>query len=29
MIQQPDENTNMFVNFKSALFAMYKFLTGI
>jgi hypothetical protein len=29
IIQQPDGNTNMFVNFNSALFAMYKFLTGI
>jgi hypothetical protein len=27
-IQKPDENTNMFVNFGTALFAMYKFLTG-
>ncbi|GET02375.1 hypothetical protein GLOIN_2v1790296 [Rhizophagus clarus] len=28
MIQQPDGNTNMFVNFRTALFAMYLFLTG-
>ncbi|PKC72008.1 hypothetical protein RhiirA1_438512 [Rhizophagus irregularis] len=28
LIQQPDGNTNMFVNFKTALFAMYLFLTG-
>ncbi|GET00516.1 hypothetical protein GLOIN_2v1768207 [Rhizophagus clarus] len=28
MIQQPDGNTNMFLNFRTALFAMYLFLTG-
>ncbi|GBB85490.1 hypothetical protein RclHR1_01200004 [Rhizophagus clarus] len=28
MIQQPDGNTNMFVNFRTAIFAMYLFLTG-
>ena len=28
MIQQPDGNTNMFINFRTALFAMYLFLTG-
>ncbi|GBB86178.1 hypothetical protein RclHR1_12620005 [Rhizophagus clarus] len=28
IIQQPDGNTNMFVDFRTALFAMYKFLTG-
>ena len=28
IIQQPDENTNMFANYKTALFAMYLFLTG-
>ncbi|PKY57028.1 hypothetical protein RhiirA4_508868 [Rhizophagus irregularis] len=27
-IQKPDENTNMFINFGTALLAMYKFLTG-
>ena len=26
--QQPDENTNMFADYKTALFAMYLFLTG-
>ncbi|GES77116.1 hypothetical protein GLOIN_2v1874127 [Rhizophagus clarus] len=28
IIQQPDENTNMFVDFGTSIFAMYKFLTG-
>jgi hypothetical protein len=28
-IQKPDGNTNMFINFKTALFAMYLFLTGM
>jgi hypothetical protein len=28
IIQQPDENTNMFADYKTALFAMYLFLTG-
>ncbi|GES86118.1 hypothetical protein GLOIN_2v1874127 [Rhizophagus clarus] len=28
IIQPPNENTNMFIDFKTALFAMYKFLTG-
>ncbi|GBB97694.1 hypothetical protein RclHR1_03040011 [Rhizophagus clarus] len=28
MVQPPDENTNMFVNFSSSIFATYKFLTG-
>ncbi|PKK67804.1 hypothetical protein RhiirC2_834909 [Rhizophagus irregularis] len=28
IIQQPDENTNMFVDFGTSLFAMYLFLTG-
>ncbi|PKC68823.1 hypothetical protein RhiirA1_456782 [Rhizophagus irregularis] len=28
LIQQPDENTNMFIDFGTAAFAMYKFLTG-
>ncbi|CAB4414569.1 unnamed protein product [Rhizophagus irregularis] len=28
LIQQPDENTNMFIDFGTATFAMYKFLTG-
>ncbi|GBB98779.1 hypothetical protein RclHR1_03320005 [Rhizophagus clarus] len=28
MIQPPNENTNMFVNFGTSIFAMYKFLTG-
>ncbi|GBC05945.1 hypothetical protein RclHR1_06520001 [Rhizophagus clarus] len=28
IIQTPSENTNMFVDFRSSLFAMYKFLTG-
>ncbi|PKC61662.1 hypothetical protein RhiirA1_466208 [Rhizophagus irregularis] len=27
-VQTPDENTNMFTNYKTALFAMYLFLTG-
>ncbi|RGB39334.1 hypothetical protein C1646_812042 [Rhizophagus diaphanus] len=27
-IQPPNENTNMFIDFKTSLFAMYKFLTG-
>ena len=27
--QQPDENTNMFVDFRTALLAVYLFLTGI
>jgi hypothetical protein len=29
IIQQPDRNTNMFVNFKTAIFAMYLFLAGM
>ena len=29
IIQQPDENTNMFINYGTSLFAMYLFLTGI
>jgi hypothetical protein len=29
IIQRPDENTNMFINYKTALFAMYLFLTGM
>jgi hypothetical protein len=29
LIQQPDENTNMFVNFRTSLFAIYLFLTGM
>jgi hypothetical protein len=29
IIQLPNENTNMFIDFKTSLFAMYKFLTGI
>ena len=28
IIQTPDENTNMFINYRTALFAMYQFLTG-
>ena len=28
IIQQPDENTNMFAKYKTSLFAMYLFLTG-
>ncbi|RGB43111.1 hypothetical protein C1646_681702 [Rhizophagus diaphanus] len=28
MIQPPDENTNMFVDFGTSIFAMYLFLTG-
>ncbi|GES83529.1 hypothetical protein GLOIN_2v823409 [Rhizophagus clarus] len=28
IIQPPNRNTNMFVDFRTALFAMYKFLTG-
>ncbi|PKY49985.1 hypothetical protein RhiirA4_529172 [Rhizophagus irregularis] len=28
IIQQPDENTNMFIDYRTALFAMYLFLTG-
>ncbi|PKY52614.1 hypothetical protein RhiirA4_470359 [Rhizophagus irregularis] len=28
MVQLPDENTNMFVDFGTAIFAMYLFLTG-
>ncbi|GBC04660.1 hypothetical protein RclHR1_00580025 [Rhizophagus clarus] len=28
IIQIPDENTNMFTNYKTAIFAMYLFLTG-
>ncbi|GBB85856.1 hypothetical protein RclHR1_01230019 [Rhizophagus clarus] len=28
IIQLPNGNTNMFINFKTSLFAMYKFLTG-
>ncbi|PKY52010.1 hypothetical protein RhiirA4_546901 [Rhizophagus irregularis] len=27
-IQKPDENTNMFIDFRTALLAMYNFLTG-
>ncbi|UZO24088.1 uncharacterized protein OCT59_016406 [Rhizophagus irregularis] len=27
-IQKPDENTNMFIDFRTALLAMYTFLTG-
>ena len=29
MVQQPDENTNMFADYGTALFAMYLFLTGM
>ena len=29
IIQQPDENTNMFVDYGTSLFAMYLFLTGM
>jgi hypothetical protein len=29
MVQTPNENTNMFINFKTAIFAMYLFLTGM
>jgi hypothetical protein len=29
IIEQPNENTNMFMNYGTALFAMYLFLTGI
>jgi hypothetical protein len=29
IIQKPDENTNMFIDYRTALFAMYLFLTGI
>jgi hypothetical protein len=29
LIQPPNENTNMFIDFKTSLFATYKFLTGI
>jgi hypothetical protein len=29
MIQKPDENTNMFINFKTAILAMYLSLTGM
>ena len=29
LIQPPNGNTNMFVDFRTSLFAMYKFLTGI
>jgi hypothetical protein len=29
MIQPPDGNTNMFVDFRTAVFAMYLFLTGM
>ncbi|POG78479.1 hypothetical protein GLOIN_2v1537213 [Rhizophagus irregularis DAOM 181602=DAOM 197198] len=28
IIQQPNDSTNMFVNFTTAIFAMYEFLTG-
>ena len=28
-VQAPDANTNMFVHYKTALFAVYLFLTGI
>ncbi|PKY57934.1 hypothetical protein RhiirA4_511244 [Rhizophagus irregularis] len=28
LIQPPNENTNMFIDFKTSLFATYKFLTG-
>jgi hypothetical protein len=28
-VQVPDENTNMFTSYKTALFAMYLFLTGM
>ena len=28
IIQPPNENTNMFIDFRTALFAMYLFLTG-
>jgi hypothetical protein len=29
IIQQPDENTNMFIDYGTALFAMYLFLAGM
>ncbi|GBB84482.1 hypothetical protein RclHR1_11040008 [Rhizophagus clarus] len=29
IIQPPSENTNMFVDFRTSIFAMYKFLTGV
>jgi hypothetical protein len=29
IIQQPNGNTNMFVNFRTSLFAIYLFLTGV
>jgi hypothetical protein len=29
IIQPPDGNTNMFVDFRTAIFAMYLFLTGM
>ncbi|POG63094.1 hypothetical protein GLOIN_2v1689760, partial [Rhizophagus irregularis DAOM 181602=DAOM 197198] len=29
IIQKPDENTNMFIDYRTALFAMYLLLTGI
>ena len=29
IIQPPNGNTNMFVDFRTSLFAMYKFLTGM
>ena len=29
IIQKPDENTNMFIDYRTALFAMISFLTGI
>ncbi len=29
MIQTPDKNTNMFIDIKTSLFAMYLFLTGM
>ena len=29
IIQQPDENTNMFINYKTSLLAMFLFLTGM
>ena len=28
LVQGPDNNTNMFMGFKSSIFAIYKFLTG-
>ena len=29
MIQTPDKNTNMFIDIRTSLFAMYLFLTGM